>query len=123
MRLCALARNLGVIVLGTSLVGCTSWRVQDVPPAELVQHKEPSRLQVGRGDSSKVVIDHPRLVVDSLLGESHGKPIVVPLAEVQSVAVRKWDPVATVVLIGGALFGIAAIVMQDCCAGGFSLGE
>jgi hypothetical protein len=84
MQLCALARNLSVVVLGTSLVGCTSWRVQDVPPAELFQHKEPSHLRVGRGDSSKVVIDHPRLVGDSLVGESHGKPIAVPLAEVQS---------------------------------------
>jgi hypothetical protein len=126
MRLSVLARNVGVIVLGTSLVGCTSWRVQDVPPGELFQHKAPSRLQVSRGDSSKVVIDHPQLVGDSLIGESHKKPVAVPLAEVQSVAVRKGDTGNTVGLIvgvTGALFILSAIAMEDCCGGSFSLGE
>jgi hypothetical protein len=126
MRLYALARDIGVIVLGTSLVACTSWRVQDMPPAELFQHKQPSRLQVSRADSSKVVIDHPRLAGDSLFGETRGNSIAIPLADVQGVAVRKGDTGNTVGLIvgvTGALFILSAIAMEDCCGGSFSLGE
>jgi hypothetical protein len=42
---------------------------------------------------------------------------------VRALALRKGDAVKTLVLVGGvtgALFGLGALAIQDCCASGFS---
>ena len=120
-----LPRGVTLILLSSSLVACSSWRVLNVAPAQLVQGQEPTRLRVTRQDGSQWVIDRPRLNTDSLLGESQRAPIAVPLNDIHALAVRKGDTGKTLALIGGLAGGllfVGAVAMNDCCGVGVGLG-
>jgi hypothetical protein len=88
-------------LFGALLLGCTSWQVQDVAPAQLAASYDAQRVRVTRRDGSQVVIDHARLTRAGVFGEWERTPVAVPMTEIQQLAVRREDPARTIALIGG----------------------
>jgi hypothetical protein len=99
------------VLLATHLAACTSWRVENVPPAQLLQTKAPSEVRVTRPDDSKVVLTRPGIVRDSLWGWSRGAQLGIPLTDVTVIATRHGDTGKTVAL------GLGIVVVTVAAAG------
>jgi hypothetical protein len=102
------------LLLATHLAGCTSWRVENVPPAELLQTTAPSEVRVTRPDDSKVVLTRPGIVRDSLWGWSRGAQLGMPLTDVTVIATRHGDAGKTVELSVGIVVGTFAGALIYC---------
>ena len=78
---------------------CTSWSTQSVSPREYLSGQAPPEVRITCADSSRVVVQSPRLEGDSLVGEStdsaKARRHAVPLSEIQSLEVRRKDPTKT----------------------------
>jgi len=104
-----LHRLIASILLGaTALTACTSWHLQAVSPEQVVTTQHPSSVRVQRMDGSRVVMNSPRISTDSLVGTladnsllgTYGpRPIGLPLADVDQLAVRHGDATKTTVLL------------------------
>lgn len=119
-------------VLSTLLVlqaGCSSWRVQPVAPAALLAEPPSSRVRLTLTDSSRVELHCPRLVNDTVVGVRRvtttcmavgpvpaGDSLSVPLARVDSVAVRKGDVGKSIGLFFGVIAGVLVIFTAVCAA-------
>jgi hypothetical protein len=103
---------VAVVLLGIHLAGCSSWRVEQVSPAQLLSERGPVPVRIVRSDGSRLVLEQPKVSGDSLSGFSDGRRRAVPLRDVNSVATRHGD-VGKSVLVGlgivGGAFAIAAI--------------
>ena len=99
------------VLLATHLAACTSWRVENVPPAQLLQTKAPYEVQVTRADSSTVVLAAPQVAADSLQGWSHGTQLSIPMTDIHAIATRHRDAVMTTVLTAGVVGALVAIVV------------
>ena len=113
----AMLRTLLVV---TTLTACTSWRVQPVSPEQLLNDERPKAVRVQRADRSRVVLNSPQLVSDSLLGTTHGQRTAVPLADITQIAVRRGNALKTTGLILGipatafALFLVLYLSCDSC---------
>jgi hypothetical protein len=104
--------------------GCVAWTYEQAPVATVVA-KSPPRLWVPLGADSFVVLMHPRVVSDSLVGliegsAAPGEPLrryAEPVSSISRVATEDLDPRYTVT---GALaiFGLVGTLLF----GGFILG-
>ena len=90
------------LLAATALTACDRWVVQPVSPEQVLTAQHPSAVQVQRSDSSRVVLQNPRIGADSLLGTTKGTPTGVPLADIAQVAVRRTD--------WGKTIGLLAII-------------
>jgi hypothetical protein len=104
------------VLLGAHLAGCTSWRVENVPPAQLLQTKAPSEVRVTRPDDSKVVLIRPGIVRDSLWGWSRDAQLGMPLTDVTVIATRHGDAGKSVALGLGIVVGTVAAAAIYCAA-------
>jgi len=113
-------RVLSSILLPVYLSSCTSWQVQSVSPEQVVTEDQPSAIRVTLTDSSKLEMEQPRIVGDTLRGlvkgESNDSLVErdVLLVEIATVRIKKTDPGRTAFLglgiaaiIGLAAFGVA----------------
>lgn len=107
------------ILLVQSISACSSWFVQPTTPRDLIAGQHPQRLRITRTDSSHIVLTKPQIRGDSLYGSAeHGlriggsdrRSIVIPLPDVQEVAVRKFDGGKTA-FAGAAVAGVAALII------------
>jgi hypothetical protein len=100
----ALQRAVTLVFLGSQVTACTSWTTQSVSPEEFFRGRTADEVRITRADSTKVVLVRPRLVGDSVLGDSVDAILsqknAVPLADIQSVAVRRKDPTKTTLRLG-----------------------
>lgn len=78
-------------VLASHLTACTSWRVQRLSPQQVLTAEQPTAMQVMRSDSTRVVLTHPEVSGDSLVGLIEGGRLSIPLTDVASVALLKRD--------------------------------
>lgn len=86
-------------LLAFVLSACTSWQVVGPTPAEYLRTQRPRNLRVTRADSSQVDLRTPVVHDDSLQGVVSGglaasdtaHTVTVPLADVRSIAVRRFS--------------------------------
>ena len=88
------------------LVGCTSWRVQNVSPMSFVAETKPGKIRIQREDGSRMVLSRPALVGDSIRGPQGA----VAVADVSAIAVRKFDVLKTLGLTLGLGIGVTVVV-------------
>ena len=72
--------------------GCLAWQTQTVAPRELLRTPGIEAVRVTRADKSKVEIWDPALQGDSIVGHPTERAIarlVMPLSQVETIAVRK----------------------------------
>ena len=108
---------LGTLLVVTTLTACTSWRVQSVSPEQLLIDERPNVVRVQRADRSRVVLNSPKLVSDSLLGTTRGQRTAVPLADITQIALRRGNALKTTGLILGipaTAFAVVLVVYLSC---------
>jgi len=102
---------LSPLLVVTTLTACTSWRVQPVSPEQLLNDERSRTVRVQRADRSRVVLNSPQLVPDSLLGTTRGQRTGVPLADITQIAVRRENALKTTGLILGIPATALAVVL------------
>jgi hypothetical protein len=112
------SRLLPLLVVPLLLSACHSWRASSGPIAEtLADH--PDEVRVLRNDDSRITLLRPRLSGDSLIGERRASrseiTFAVPLNDVRSLEVRRFDGGKTVALIAGV--GVTAILVAAAASG------
>jgi hypothetical protein len=99
---------------------CTQWKVQRLSPADLVSQEQPDRIQVTRrtalSETTKVVLYHPAVLGDTLVGVMQRgmreDTLAIPVADVVTVAVRRFDSGKTI-LLGVGVVGLIAIMAVE----------
>lgn len=102
------------------LAGCTTWKTQSAAPADVIAAKSGSHVRVTRSDGSTLELTSAAITGDSLSGHSTAAKdpttrVVIPLAEVQSVAVRGISSGKTALLLSG--LGATAILVAAAAGG------
>lgn len=126
MRQRRVRRNaLLALCLSLELTGCTSWRLENVGPAEVIVRDHPAKIRVRGPHMSQVVLYWPEVHGDSLLGRHRGNARVpdrfVALADVASVATSHVDAGKTAAIGLGivAALGITALIAAASIDGPF----
>jgi hypothetical protein len=103
------------LLVAAQLAGCTEWRPQSATPQDIVA-SGPPRIRVTRTDSMRMIVDHPSMLGDTLIGQSKGRRTAIPVDQVAAVAVRRVNGVNTALLVIGlaSAVGIAACAASDC---------
>jgi hypothetical protein len=102
---------LVVAVAAALSTACHSWRTPSTPAAETLA-RSPNEVRVTRNDYSQLTLHRPRLSGDTLIGEriaSQAVTVSVPLADIRSIEVRRFDGLKTAGLIAGV--GATAILI------------
>lgn len=116
---------IACLLLLAYVPGCTSWHVGTPTPAQFIQDEQPNRVRVTRVDGSTIMLHTPSVQGDSLYGkretltprsEPTTEPFTIPLAEIESVAVRKFSAGKTLLLLGG-ITGVVLIAWVIDCSG------
>lgn len=89
MALRARSTALAAVPLALLLAGCAGWHQVEVSTSVL--DRPPGEIRVTLPDGQRVVLDHPQLVHDSILGTIHGQDTSVALSDVQRMALRRPD--------------------------------
>jgi hypothetical protein len=88
--------------LAIQVLGCSSWRVQGPTPEAAIRSRQPSIVRLTRTDRTRLIVHHPTVRGDSLVGALSGSApdtaaaVSLPLSEVQSVAVRRFHVLKSV---------------------------
>jgi hypothetical protein len=101
------ARWVVLAALVSLSTGCVAWRVQPVPPKQLLQDKSIEAVRVTRADKSKVEIYNPVIQGDSIVGHPTDRAIarlVMPISQVETIATR-YKSVTKTMLAGLAVLG------------------
>lgn len=99
---------LGLMLVSTLLgsTGCTSWRVESTPAAQLLADKPLRTIRIVTVDSIPVTLYQARVVGDSVTGNPTARAV-----ERRTIHLRDIATVATKVNnIGKTLIAVAAIV-------------
>lgn len=105
-------------MLSCQLVGCTSWRTENLSPQDAINGKQLYQVRLTRPDSSQLVFFRPQIVGDSLIGERSDptdarrppQRMALPLSSIQSVAVRRADATRTTLLLVGVGTAVAGVI-------------
>jgi hypothetical protein len=109
-------------------MGCTSWKTQSATPEQVVA-KKPEQVRLKLGNGSTLLVAHPAISSDSLVGsvpgsdsKKIGPALGVPLADVKSIEVQQISAGKTGLLIAGlgiTALAVAAAASSDdeaCCS-------
>jgi len=120
-------RWLRVISLGliaAYLPACTGWRVQDPTPEVVVRDRAPPAIRITQLDGSTLVVHHPMIVADSIVGQltptkagqESVASVAVALSTVKVLEVRRVDALRTAgALVGGLLLiSIVGCAVTQC---------
>jgi hypothetical protein len=109
-------RPIAWTLLVAYLAGCTTWNVQALTPAQVIDRLHPTSLRVTTTDSSEFVLEQPEIArSDSLVGFQNGVPSSVVISDVTQVATRGFSSgktvglVAGLAVVGGAIAGLVAL--------------
>ena len=112
-------RSISLLLIGLSAPACSSWKVQPVAPAEVLQApRPPSAVRLRLQDDSRLVLDSPRLEHDTVWGMRSGVRAPVPLGSVTELSVRRFSPGKTVGLVAVGVAGLFAVAAAACASGG-----
>ena len=126
-RSCAVRRchagTLLLIVL--SGAACQAWHTEGVAPEAVVATRQPGKLRVTRVDGSRIVLKHPVLQGDTLVGtgqrRSGQQDARVALTDVRQLETRGFSSGRTVGLgvgVAGGLVGAFLIAYAIQCSHG-----
>ena len=107
-------RFLACVLLLAFASSCMTWRSQSGDTQSIIEAKQPTRIRVYRSDGSRVVLENPTIVEDSLVGMSTERQrsatfhirVAIPLHEIATVETREIDGGRT----AGAVLGVGALV-------------
>ncbi len=100
-----------LIALVMLVTGCASWSRSALVPEQNIGERNPKRVRVQLKDGRRLVIDHPYVVGDSLVG--HSPNSAVALVDIESLDTRKTSApktVAFILLMGTLAIGVAIAI-------------
>jgi hypothetical protein len=101
---------LCVAVAAVIPLACGEWRAQGLAPRIVVEEQRPERVKAMLRDGGELIIEHPSIHADSLIGYSDKRAVGLSLNDVGRVAVQRgtfpWGPVAFGLVITGAIAAI-----------------
>ncbi len=100
---------IAALLLGLYLAGCYSWHREALSPIEAVSQAEPSTIRVTTRDGTLLVLDHPAVRNDSIVGRTREGPVQLAAYEIGRLEVRRFSIVNTGGLVLGISAGLAAI--------------
>ena len=106
--------HCGTVLLVIAGLGCHSWHVQTASPSAVLEQYRPARVQVRPIDGDQFVLASPALAGDTLLGLRSGTPSRIPLATVDAVAVRRFSPGRTALLVLTVPAGLTVLLLLGC---------
>ena len=135
---------IAAVVLPMYLASCTSWQVQELAPAQVLQQEQPTKVRVTR-TSSQFVLENPAISGDTLSGFvkqpsalrsvlrevftactpfepsiscnllDDGLRLSIPASSVDEVAVRGTNALLTAALVVGlAAVGFGVLIIAAC---------
>ena len=110
-------RFLACILLLAFASSCMTWRSQSGDTQSIIEAKQPTRIRVYRSDGSRVVLENPTIVEDSLVGMSRTSfgpiatipyRVAMPLDQIGAVETREINGgLSTLAVLGvGALVAV-----------------
>ena len=122
---CAVRQRCTATLLLMTLQGtaCLAWHTEGVAPQVVLATQQPRALRVMRTDGRQLVLQHPVLRGDTLVGISDQQEEVrIALTDVRQVATRGFSAGRTVGLGVGLAAGVvgafAAAYLIGCSSGG-----
>ena len=100
-------RIIACILLPAYLAACSTWTTQEASPQQVLQDEQPDKVRVTLTDGSQVEVFQPVVSGDTLTGVAEGQQRNIPLASVSELELREGDTIATVLLIGSVVLGVA----------------
>ena len=112
---------------------CTSWHVETISPRELIAVRQPTDVRVTLVGGERMVVRHPRLIADTLLGtdvtgERKGllvgpllarngphTAIGLPVSLVQRIETRRGSAGKTLLAVGSILAVSGALLASMGC--------
>ncbi len=119
------------------LGGCTTWKVQELSPEQVIAEQSPNQVRVTKTDGTQFRVWEPRVRSDSLVGlgmpDNWGGarrrnpdkvPVSVPVEEIRALEVHGTDAVKTgIAVVGGLVLAGALVVsvhqMSKCTASSY----
>lgn len=102
----------GILVCQST--GCNGWHtIPEVGATALVEQRRPDRVRLRLRSGEQLVLQHPAVAGDTLVGVVHRDTVRIAGRDVTSVAVRRFSPGRTVLLtlgIAGLTVGIACVL-------------
>jgi len=97
--------------------GCMAWRVESVPPREVLSRPNLTAVRIVSTDSAKIEIYDPALVGDSVYGHPSKLAVArvyVPLSHVKTIATmhRSFGKTALIVLAAGGAVVVYALLQE-----------
>jgi hypothetical protein len=63
-----LRQIIACLLLPTYLAACTTWKTQEASPQQVLADEQPDRVRVELADGSRIVLEHPVVSGDTLMG-------------------------------------------------------
>ena len=114
MRVVRATRAAAMVWVTLASSGCLAWRTEAVSPREVLAKRGVEAVRVTRHDKSKVEIWDPMLQGDSIVGHPTERAIarlVMPLSQVETIAVRKKSFGKTLLIGLGIVGAITAYAL------------
>src|SRR5690242_7298459 len=109
-------RAIACCLLVWYLPSCTSWHVEQLTPAQVIDRSHPTALRVTTTDSAEFVLQHPSMAgSDTLAGLRDRVPSRVAVSNIDHVAIRKVDAGLTAALV--LVIGVAVVVATATAIG------
>jgi len=114
----AVRRCLSAVLMLAHL-GCTSWRVQTAPPAEVLARRQGGETRILLADSTTITLRDPQMQRDSIVGYAlqgayasrSDRRRAIPLDSILQMETRVPSWGKTAALTAGVLVGVAAVAV------------
>jgi hypothetical protein len=120
-----LRQIIACLLLPTYLAACTTWKTQEASPQQVLADEQPGKVQVELADGSRIVLEHPVVSGDTLMGVEErwsgrkrvpGNEVSIPLSDIESVAVRSTDVGMAITLGVLSLAVVGAVMYLAACS-------
>jgi len=103
--------GLGVVLLLAALPACLGSPSQVPGPArDYIEANPKGRVWATLSDGSKVVLENPRIISDTVFAVSGGTPVAVPADQLTDVSAKQVSRARTGVLVLGLGMTVGAIL-------------
>jgi len=121
-------RIIAIVLIACQLSACTSWRVETLSPADVINQRAPDAVRVQRADGRREVWYQPQIHGDTLVGfwNTYGKTPdrAAALADLRGISTSHVSAGKTsaLVLFMAALIGIGVAAaswdgpLGGCCS-------